>query len=127
MNINKEKVIMKWLGIGLCVAMLSICAGKMSFGADKNTEICTTLVQYMADYYKLYQASGKKTDPQQVSGLRTRVEHRLMDLGIQPEVVLALSRYEFACRSCFYLGWDSECGQIPHYSKAVVESAACVE
>src|SRR5271157_4874487 len=102
---------MRLFGIGVCIIILLICAGKTSFGDNQRVEACTVLTQYMAEYYKLYQASGHKTNPQEVATLRAGVEHKLMDLGTQVEVFVALARYEFACRACFYLGWDSECGQ----------------
>jgi hypothetical protein len=118
---------MRLFRIAVCIIIALICAGKPSFGADQRAEACTILTQYMTEYYKLYQASGHKTNPQAAAPLRAAVEHKLMDFGLQAEVFVALARYEFACRACFYLGWDSECGQIPHYTKTVVDLAGCVE
>jgi hypothetical protein len=126
-NINKEKVTMRLFRTAVFIIIALICAGKPSLGADQRTEACTILTQYMAEYYKLYQASGHKTNPQAPASLRAAVEHKLMDFGLQAEVFVALARYEFACRACFYLGWDSECAQIPHYTKTVVDLAGCVE
>jgi hypothetical protein len=116
---------MRVFGIVMTIIILLTCVGKTSFSADQRAEACKVLVQYMGDYQKLYATSGNKTDPNQVASLRSGVEHKLMDLGVQSEVFLALARYEFACRACYYLGWDSECTQIPHYTKNVVDLAAC--
>lgn len=118
---------MRVFGIGACIIVLLIGAGNTSFGDNKRVEACALLVQYMAEYHRLYQASGPKTDPKEVAALRAGLEHKLMDYGIQAEIFVALARYEFACRACFYLGWDSECAQMPHYSEAVVDLAGCIE
>jgi hypothetical protein len=127
MTAGKENLTVRCFAIVVCFAALFLCDVNLSFGEDKAAKACNILSQYMANYYEAYQASKHKTDPQKVANLRAGVEHRLMDLGVQAEVFVALARYEFACRACFYLGWDSECEQIPHYAATVVKLAGCVE
>jgi hypothetical protein len=118
---------MRMFGIAVCLITLTFGSANTLFGDDKEREACTSVVRYMADFYSLYEKSGNKTDPQQAANLKARVDHKLMDDRTQIEVFVALARYEFACRACFYLGWDSECAQIPHYSKTVTELMGCLE
>ena len=111
----------------LCCVLLLAWIGNAVCGEKERAEACKILSQYMDKFYKLYEGSRRSTKPQAVAELRAEVDHKLLDLGVGGEVFIELARFEFACRSCFYLGVPTDCGRVPGLTSAVLDLAGCVE
>lgn len=111
----------------LAAVIMSVGVAGNAWSDDKTGEACKIVGRYMDRFYKAYEAGGKNTDPKHIAALRGEIDHKLLSLGVSGEVFVQLARFEFACRSCFFLGIPSECRRMSLLRPDIIELAGCVE